>query len=72
MNVRRVKREKEEAVLKAAETLNHNHAENEWGITLDGGEDEVVQAKQEETFVQVKKEQTLEELMNSMKKLQAK
>ena len=46
--------------------------ENEWGITIEGGEDEQIVQKEEKKFVEVKKEQSLAELMNSMKKLQTK
>jgi hypothetical protein len=55
------------------------HADNEWGISLGGDYDEeeesdsktvVVESKPE--FVEVKKEQSLADLMSSMKKLQTK
>ncbi|TNV77376.1 hypothetical protein FGO68_gene8790 [Halteria grandinella] len=72
MNASRVKREKEEKALQVQQQKDQAHTENEWGITLDGGEDEQVQEKKPEAFVEVKKEQTLEELMKSMKQLQAK
>ena len=44
--------------------------ENEWGITLedDAPTEQPVEPKKE-AFVEVKKEQTLEELMKSMKQL---
>ena len=49
------------------------HGDNEWGISL--ASDDAVGTtevqEQKETFVEVKKEQTLEELMKSMKALQA-
>ena len=48
------------------------HSENNWGISLDGGEDSSEPEVKKETFVEVKKEQSLAELMASMKKLQTK
>lgn len=48
------------------------HSENEWGISLDSSEDSQPAQVVKETFVEVKKEQSLAELMASMKKLQTK
>jgi ubiquitin-like modifier-activating enzyme 5 len=50
------------------------HGENEWGISLEEPGEAQGEAEKEkrEAFVEVRKEQTLEELMKSMKKLQAK
>lgn len=48
------------------------HEENDWGITLEGGEESQEAPKQEETFVEVKKEQSLADLIASMKSLQTK
>lgn len=45
------------------------HSDNDWGISLDGGEDSSEAVPVKETFVEVKKEQSLAELMASMKKL---
>ncbi len=46
------------------------HAENEWGISVDDGEDE--SKVEEKAFVEVQTNQSLEDLMKSMKQLQTK
>ena len=47
------------------------HAENEWGIEIEGGEEQSVQVE-EKKYVEANKGQSLEDLMASMKNLQAK
>ena len=46
------------------------HEENEWGISVEGGEDE--QQQEPKKYVEVAKDQSLDALMNSMKQLQTK
>lgn len=68
---RRLKDASQEVKSKVEEEVKHE--ENEWGITM--GEEEVVgevKVEQKPEYVEVKKEQSLAELMSSMKKLQTK
>lgn len=70
---RRLKDSSKEVKSKVEEEVKHE--ENEWGITM--GEEEVkgdvlVVTQQKPEYVEVKKEQSLAELMSSMKKLQTK
>ena len=64
---RAIKLKKEQEIAKVV-----THSENEWGISMDGGEDSSEAEVKKETFIEVKKEQSLAELMASMKKLQSK